>query len=218
MEEALKFTPVLIVGAGFSGLTMAVQLLRKLQTPDFVIYERSQSLGGTWWNNSCESLETNSSSSPGLTIADPGCGVDIPFLLYSLSFTPNRRYSKWYPERNEILEYLYDVARRHKISSHVRTGISVDRASWQEATNTWLVHLRDISAGKRYRQECKLMLCAVGTLSEPRMDTVPGLKTFKGIVLHTADWKDDVVLEEKNVVVIGNGCRSPVAQLSWSFS
>ena len=60
---------VAIVGAGFSGLCMAVRL-GQAGVP-YVIFEKSEDLGGVWWSNTY-----------------PGAGVDTPSYLYSLSFAP----------------------------------------------------------------------------------------------------------------------------------
>lgn len=47
--------PVIIIGAGFSGIATGAQLKRKLGLDDYVIYERSPEIGGTWWANTCTS-------------------------------------------------------------------------------------------------------------------------------------------------------------------
>lgn len=56
-------TDVLIIGAGMSGLGLAVQLVRKYGHRNFEIFEKAEHLGGTWWVNSY-----------------PGCGVDVRLL------------------------------------------------------------------------------------------------------------------------------------------
>jgi cation diffusion facilitator CzcD-associated flavoprotein CzcO len=43
--------PVLIIGAGESGVAMGCQLQRKLGFKDFRIFERQSGIGGTWWIN-----------------------------------------------------------------------------------------------------------------------------------------------------------------------
>ena len=54
MAVDLPYRSVVIVGAGFAGLAMGAQLDRKLGFRDYVLYEQSASLGGTWWSNSCK--------------------------------------------------------------------------------------------------------------------------------------------------------------------
>ena len=60
-----------IVGAGFAGLGMAIKL-DAAETPNFVILERGDRVGGTWRDNHY-----------------PGCACDVPAHLYSFSFEPN---------------------------------------------------------------------------------------------------------------------------------
>ena len=55
-------TDVLIVGAGMSGLGLAVQLLRKFGTRNFELIEKVDDVGGTWKVNTY-----------------PGCGCDVRF-------------------------------------------------------------------------------------------------------------------------------------------
>lgn len=52
----LPFIPVIIIGAGFSGLAMGAQLKRRFNfgIEDYVIYERDPDYGGTWFANKCK--------------------------------------------------------------------------------------------------------------------------------------------------------------------
>src|SRR5438270_2571225 len=59
---------IAILGSGFSGLGMAVRL-RQQGLHDFVVLERGDEVGGTWWYNTY-----------------PGCACDVPSHLYSFSF------------------------------------------------------------------------------------------------------------------------------------
>ena len=67
---------VLIVGAGASGICLAIKLDR-LGIP-FRIIDKNPELGGTWFENRY-----------------PGCGVDTPNHLYSFSFAPKSDWQKF---------------------------------------------------------------------------------------------------------------------------
>ena len=61
-----SFRPkVVIIGAGLSGICMAIKL-KELHCDDFIIYEQLSDLGGTWFANTY-----------------PGCCCDVPGHLYS---------------------------------------------------------------------------------------------------------------------------------------
>ena len=70
------FTDILIVGAGFGGLGMGIQLKRRGEDA-FVILERANDVGGTWRDNHY-----------------PGVACDVPSHLYSFSFRTNPNWSK----------------------------------------------------------------------------------------------------------------------------
>ncbi|KAL3475125.1 hypothetical protein BJX99DRAFT_259741 [Aspergillus californicus] len=186
-----KYSQVVIIGAGFSGLTMACQLQQKLKEFDYIIYERSDKVGGTWSANKY-----------------PGCAVDIPAALYTLSFAPNPNFSKLCPSQTEVLEYFYDVARRYRVLEHVACQTEWEAAVWQESTQTWSVRLRDLASGTVFFHECKVLISAVGALVNPNPLDLPGVGSFRGEIVHTARWRDGLSLRGKDVVVIGNGASA----------
>ncbi|OQD63401.1 hypothetical protein PENPOL_c009G01734 [Penicillium polonicum] len=191
LSENKTSSKVLIIGAGFSGLATACQLRREHNCDDYVIYDRSPAPGGTWWANKY-----------------PGCAVDIPAVFYSLSFAPNPDFSKVYPPQAEILEYFNKVADKFDVSRHIVRNTEWEGAYWQDLTNSWLVKLKDLSTGQPFYHECKILISAVGALVNPNRFGIPGVETFEGDIVHTAAWKADLSLHQKDVIVVGNGCSA----------
>src|SRR5213082_2925540 len=120
-------TRVAIVGAGFSGLCMAIRLRRE-GIEDFLVLERGDEVGGTWRDNTY-----------------PGCQCDIPSALYSYSFAPNPNWSRFYPLQEEIREYLKGCAKRFGVMPYIRFGHEVLAAEWDEAAGRWIL---DTSHGR----------------------------------------------------------------------
>jgi acetyl esterase/lipase len=83
---------VVILGAGMSGLCMAIGLQRA-GIHDFVIVEKQPGLGGTWWDNTY-----------------PGAHVDVPSPVYSFSFAPNPDWSRRFASAPEIQAYMQQLA------------------------------------------------------------------------------------------------------------
>lgn len=54
MNTANRYSDMVIIGAGFSGINLACQLQRKLNFTDYVIYDRATDFGGTWSANKCK--------------------------------------------------------------------------------------------------------------------------------------------------------------------
>jgi cation diffusion facilitator CzcD-associated flavoprotein CzcO len=50
-KDAYTYYPVIIVGAGASGIATACQLKQQLSFDQFRVFERQAGIGGTWWIN-----------------------------------------------------------------------------------------------------------------------------------------------------------------------
>jgi cation diffusion facilitator CzcD-associated flavoprotein CzcO len=177
-------TSVAVVGAGFGGVG-AITMLKRAGYADVTVFERAPRVGGVWHHNTY-----------------PGAACDVPSHLYELSFAPNPRWSERYSPQQEIQSYLEDVARSHGVLERIRTGVSVDRAAWDEERGKWTI---ETSAGPH---EAEVLLTACGQLSVPKVPPIPGLEEFEGPAFHTAQWRHDVALEGRRVAVIGTGCSA----------
>src|SRR3954447_14303465 len=104
-------TGVAIVGSGFSGLAMAVEL-KRAGRDDFVVLERAGDVAGTWRDNTY-----------------PGCACDVPSHLYSFGFAPNPDWSSTFSPQPEIYAYIRRVAEDQGLLPHVRFGVEVEEAS-----------------------------------------------------------------------------------------
>lgn len=56
----------------------------------------------------------------------------------------------------------------------------------------------------------KIVISAVGGLVEPNTfpEQISGREQFKGEIFHSARWRYDVDLKDKNVIVLGTGCSA----------
>jgi cation diffusion facilitator CzcD-associated flavoprotein CzcO len=175
---------VAIVGAGFAGLGAAISLLRDGRS-DFVVLERDDDVGGTWHQNSY-----------------PGCQCDVPSNLYSFSFAPNPDWTQTFALQPEIGAYLRKVADDFGVRPHVRTGVAVEDAAWDERAQRWRV------ATSRGALSARILVAGMGALSEPAIPEIPGADRFEGPAFHTARWDHDVDLAGKRVAVIGTGASA----------
>ena len=175
---------IAIVGSGFSGLGMAIRLLKDGER-DFVVLERAGEIGGTWRDNTY-----------------PGCRCDVPSHLYSFSFAPNPNWTSTFSPQPEILEYLRDVARRFAVMPHIRFHTELQSADWDEAAGQWRL---ETSQGP---MTTDVLVCGQGPLSEPKLPDVPGLESFEGTMFHSANWDHDHDLDGERVAVVGTGASA----------
>ncbi|WP_404366296.1 flavin-containing monooxygenase [Sphingomonas sp. MMS24-J45] len=174
----------IVIGGGISGMCAGIELSRA--GIDYVIFEKNDDFGGTWWENRY-----------------PGCGVDTPNLTYTFSCKP-ADWEHYFPLQGEIEAYLLETARSFGLYDHASFGTKVDRAEWIAAESKWRVTTTD-GGGHSETHEADIVMSAVGILNIPKYPHIPGLDSFTGEVLHTSNWRDDVDLTGKRVAVIGNG-------------
>jgi cation diffusion facilitator CzcD-associated flavoprotein CzcO len=174
-----------IVGAGFGGIGAAIQL-KRLGYDDFVILEREDDLGGTWYVNHY-----------------PGLAVDVPTTTYSYFFEPNPNWSRLFTPGPEIKQYADDVADKYDVRRHIRFSTSVEGARWDEDALVWRVALADgETLSTRY------LITATGFLSQPKVPEIPGIETFAGKIIHTTDWDDEYSVDNQKVAIIGTGATA----------
>lgn len=176
---------VVVIGAGFAGLAMAVAL-RKIGVHDFVVLEAGDRLGGTWRDNTY-----------------PGCACDVPSHLYSFSFAPNPNWSRDYSSQPEILDYLESTANRLDLRSHVVFGARVCAANWDEARALWRLETAD---GRTF--EAPFVVAGTGPFSRPRFPAVAGLERFRGPTFHSARWDHSFDPRGKRIAAIGTGASA----------
>jgi cation diffusion facilitator CzcD-associated flavoprotein CzcO len=173
-----------ILGAGFGGLGTAIRLEQRGES-DFLIFERSSGVGGTWWANTY-----------------PGCQCDIPSHLYSFSFAPNPNWTRTYPKQPELRDYLRATAEQFGVFEKVRFDTEVTAATWDEAANRWRI---ETSKGP---YTADLLVAAPGPLSEPSLPDLPGIDSFAGTLFHTATWNHEHDLRGRRVAVVGTGASA----------
>ena len=175
-------TSVVILGAGMSGLCMAIQLGRA-GIEDYIILEKQPGLGGTWWDN-----------------VYPGAHVDVPAPAYSFSFERNPHWTRRFAAAPEIQAYMQRCAEKHAVLPRVRFGTRITRARFDAASGHWLVDT-DNGPGVRAR----FFVCSTGPLSQIRYPDIPGLAGFRGKLLHSARWDRGHDLTGQRVAIIGTG-------------
>jgi cation diffusion facilitator CzcD-associated flavoprotein CzcO len=173
-----------IVGSGFSGLGMAIRLKQE-GFHDFVVIERDDEVGGTWWANTY-----------------PGCACDIPSHLYSFSFEQNPEWTRTYSQQPEIRDYLRRSADKYGVRPHLRLGTTVTSASWDEDAGRWKVET------DRGTLQARMLVTGAGPLAEPKTPDIPGLESFEGHTMHSARWDHDYSVKGKRVASIGTGASA----------
>jgi cation diffusion facilitator CzcD-associated flavoprotein CzcO len=171
---------VAIIGGGAAGIAMAIALERAGH--EYVLFERSAALGGTWHDN-----------------VYPGAGCDVPSHLYCYSFAPND-WERKFALQPEIRRYLLRIADQHSVPSHVRLDTEVKAARFRDGV--W--HL-ETSGGEVIAD---VVVSGSGQLNRPHTPSLPGAREFRGAHFHSARWDPGFDPAGKSIVVVGCGASA----------
>ena len=177
---------VVVVGAGFAGLGMAIALQQAGRS--YAVLERAADLGGVWRDNRY-----------------PGVTADSPAHLYSYSFEPNPLWSRAHAPGDEIQDYLAYCAEQYGVLPRIRFNTTVQAArftgsAWECSIST--------SGGEFDQLTAQHLILAVGQYGDPHLPHLPGLEQFEGAVMHTSSWDPAVPIVGEHLAVIGTGCAA----------
>ena len=131
------------------------------------VIESRHEMGGTWSINRY-----------------PGAAVDTPSILYSYSFDPNPSWTKFYPMKDEFLQYLEKVADRHRIRDNIHLNTTMTDAAWDDARKLWVV--KAVRDGQEVVYEANAIIQCLGMLTRARWPDVADRERFPGPVMHSA--------------------------------
>ncbi|MBW0089051.1 NAD(P)/FAD-dependent oxidoreductase [Pseudonocardia sp. KRD-184] len=178
-----------VVGAGFSGLRMLIELRRLGLSA--VAVEAGTDVGGTWYWNRYPGARTDSESWS-------YCFSSFPELLEEWT------WKERYPKQQEVLDYQRFVADKFDLRKNIRFSTRVESASYDARSNTWSVRT---DTGDTLR--CTYFITGLGHLSVPHKPQFAGIDSFAGEVYVTGNWpKEPVDFAGKRVGVIGAGASA----------
>jgi cation diffusion facilitator CzcD-associated flavoprotein CzcO len=160
--------------------------LKQAGFEDFVILDKAEGVGGTWYHNRY-----------------PGCAVDLPSFLYSFSFEKKYDWPRPYAPQSELLAYMEGVAQKYELLPHCRFGCEVARVDWQEDRSRWTLTM---AGGET--EEADVVVSAVGMFNDLVYPEIEGRDTFEGIAFHSARWDWSQSLEGKRIGVIGSAASA----------
>lgn len=173
----------LIIGAGFGGLCMGVQLKERGDT-DFIIVEKADEVGGTWRENTY-----------------PGAECDIASALYSYSFAPNPSWDFKWAKQAQIHAYQKHIAKTYGLYEHIKFGRQVKSATFN--AGVWRTEFMngDIITSQ-------FLVSAIGQLHIPKTPKIKGAENFEGVSFHSAKWDHSYDYKGKKIAVIGNAASA----------
>ena len=172
----MTFADVVVIGGGQAGLATAQTAVARGWRP--VVLDASDGAGGSWprYYDS-------------LTLFSPARFSSLPGMPFPGD--PER-----YPVRDEAAAYLDAYARR--LDADLRWNERVDRVAEEDGGFT-------VSTTGGTVVRARMVVAAGGGFGRPYRPSLPGLDTFTGTVLHSAEYRQPAQFASGRVVVVGGG-------------
>ncbi|MDZ7587975.1 MAG: NAD(P)/FAD-dependent oxidoreductase [Parasphingorhabdus sp.] len=190
-QDGTETVDVLIIGAGISGIGMAVHLRDKCPGKSFLLLERRDEIGGTW-----------------NLFQYPGIRSDSDMHTLGYVFEPWTE-QKAIADGPSIMNYLQRIKDKHRLGPHIRLGHKVLSASWSSADALWTVSA-ELADGSTVEKRANFLYVGAGyyDYDEGYDAQITGLSDFGGDVLHPQFWPKDFDYAGKHVTVIGSGATA----------
>ena len=172
---------VLIIGGGHSGLCIGARLER--MGVSYLIVDKEKKPGDVW-RGRYESLVLHTNTAAN----------DLPYIELPKhwgSYTPKEQWADW------IESYVKLMNLNYWSSTELLGG------TFDETSREWNIRIRLADGSLRTMRPKHVVLAVGGVGSEPRVPELPGLKDFRGEVLHSSAYKTGVAFRGRKVLVVG---------------
>ena len=186
-----KHIDILIVGAGISGIGLAVHLSKHCPQRQFDIIERRESFGGTWD-----------------FFKYPGIRSDSDMSTFGFNFKPWQK-ANVLADGASIKGYLLEVLDEYKLKEKIHFQHRVLAANYDSTQKKWVVEIEDENQ-KKQTWIANFVLGCTGYYNYDQgfQPNFPNQQAFKGQLIHPQFWPANLQYAGKKVVIIGSGATA----------
>ena len=186
-----KHIDILIVGAGISGIGLAVHLSKHCPQRQFDIIERRESFGGTWDFFKYQGIRSDSDMS-----------------TFGFNFKPWQK-ANVLADGASIKGYLLEVLDEYKLKEKIHFQHRVLAANYDSTQKKWVVEIEDENQ-KKQTWIANFVLGCTGYYNYDQgfQPNFPNQQAFKGQLIHPQFWPADLQYAGKKVVIIGSGATA----------
>jgi cation diffusion facilitator CzcD-associated flavoprotein CzcO len=182
---------VLIVGAGISGVGAAYHLTTQCPDKSFVVLEMDETYGGTWWTHKYPGIRSDSD-------------------LHTFGY----RFKAWrgapIATAAEIRSYMGEVIDENNLGRHIRYKHKIMSAHWSSQDNLWTIDAIRTDTNEPLRFTANFLYMCQGYYrhNQGYMPQWKGMENFKGKLVHSEEWPEELDYKGKDVLVIGSGATA----------
>ena len=183
---------VVIIGAGLSGIGMAVHLEKKSPQASFSILEMRDAIGGTWD-----------------IFRYPGIRSDSDMFTLGYHFKPWTN-PKAIADGPDIRSYIRETADEYGVTEKIRFQHRVESLDWSSQASRWHLRVRRVETDEVVELTARFVVSCAGYYKYEHGYTphFEGRDDFEGDIVHPQAWPEDLDYTGKRVVVIGSGATA----------
>ncbi|XP_046385336.1 flavin-containing monooxygenase FMO GS-OX4-like isoform X2 [Ischnura elegans] len=121
--------------------------------------------------------------------------LDFPFPECDKSFL----------HHSDVCRYLKKYAEKNRLRDHIQFFKKVKEVRPENGNGAikWLVKVVDLPSGELHDHIFDYVMVCTGHYSEPRNPVIPGIESFRGIVMHSHEYRIPDPFRNKRLAVLG---------------
>ena len=191
MKKEIENFDVIIVGAGIAGITTAYYLQKERPKSSYLILESLDNYGGTWYTHKYPGIRSDSD-------------------LYTFGFKFKPWTSAPIATADEILKYLGETIKENQIDEHIRYNHKIIEAEWSSKKKSWILKAELSDTKKIIYFSCNFLMMCQGYFrhNEGYTPKWKDMDKFKGQIVHTEEWPENLNYKNKSIILIGSGATA----------
>ena len=191
MKKEIQNFDVIIVGAGIAGITTAYYLQKERPKSSYLILESLDNYGGTWYTHKYPGIRSDSD-------------------LYTFGFKFKPWTSAPIATADEILKYLGETIKENQIDEHIRYNHKIIEAEWSSKKKSWILKAELSDTKKIIYFSCNFLMMCQGYFrhNEGYTPKWKDMDKFKGQIVHTEEWPENLNYKNKSIILIGSGATA----------
>lgn len=174
---------VLVIGAGHNGLSTGARL--KMLGVDALVVDQAERVGDVW-RNRYDSLALHNELALN----------HLPYMPYPATWPT-------YLTKDMLGDWLEAYAKAMEVN--VWTSTEFVDGRWDDEKQVWNARVRRADGTERVFHPRHLVFANGGIVGQPKIPDFPGLKKFKGEVMHSHYFKSGAGWKGKKVAILGVG-------------
>lgn len=191
-----------IIGSGPSGLFAIKSCIK--EGYEITAFEQNPEVGGEWYSTG--EIGKNKYGIDVHSKIYEGLMTNVPKEAMAFSDFPFEDYGKSYLTQKEVFKYFQSYADAFKLRLHIKFKHQVIRAR-PLINDKWEIIAKDLPKNEYKTYIFDALFICIG-ISAPLMPKIEGHNDFKGQLIHSRDYRNTSLYENKKVLLIGSGTSS----------